>query len=69
MKRYILLNDLRPTNTVFLQDNIQGMNSMQSQDLSSIDLDAVVVATDHFAYENKLGEGGFGPVYKVIHIS
>ncbi|KAJ6372564.1 hypothetical protein OIU76_026966 [Salix suchowensis] len=25
-------------------------------------------ATDHFIFENKLGEGGFGPVYKVINL-
>lgn len=26
---------------------------------------SVSEATDHFSAENKLGEGGFGPVYKV----
>jgi hypothetical protein len=25
----------------------------------------VIKATDNFSEENKLGEGGFGPVYKV----
>lgn len=24
-------------------------------------------ATDHFSISNKIGEGGFGPVYKVSH--
>ena len=26
----------------------------------------LVVATNNFLFENKLGEGGYGPVYKVI---
>lgn len=26
---------------------------------------SIVAATDNFSIENKLGEGGFGPVYKV----
>lgn len=28
-------------------------------------LESVVMATDNFSSRNKLGEGGFGPVYKV----
>jgi hypothetical protein len=30
------------------------------------DLSTLRAATDNFSEENKLGEGGFGPVYKVI---
>lgn len=30
------------------------------------DLNTIKAATDDFADSNKLGEGGFGPVYKVI---
>jgi hypothetical protein len=29
------------------------------------DLSTLRAATDNFSEENKLGEGGFGPVYKV----
>lgn len=29
-------------------------------------LKQIKAATDNFAYDNKIGEGGFGPVYKVI---
>lgn len=35
-------------------------------DLPFWDLSVVLKATDHFSNTNKLGEGGFGPVYKVI---
>lgn len=34
-------------------------------DLPLIDLQDILVATDNFAEQNKLGEGGFGPVYLV----
>lgn len=28
-------------------------------------MDSVIAATDNFSFANKLGEGGFGPVFKV----
>ncbi|KAL2327757.1 hypothetical protein Fmac_021184 [Flemingia macrophylla] len=34
-------------------------------DLPTFDLSVLVNATENFSTENKLGEGGFGPVYKV----
>lgn len=38
-------------------------------DLPLFDLETIVVATDNFSDANKLGRGGFGPVYKVIFYS
>ena len=35
-------------------------------DLPTFNLSTIVKATDNFSISNKLGEGGFGPVYKVI---
>jgi len=35
-------------------------------ELPFFDLATVIRATNNFSIENKLGEGGFGPVYKVI---
>ncbi|TKY66651.1 G-type lectin S-receptor serine/threonine-protein kinase SD1-1 [Spatholobus suberectus] len=32
-------------------------------DLPLIDLSTIIAATDNFSEENKIGEGGFGPVY------
>jgi len=45
-------------------------NNNDEEDISYIELDqfnlpAVVAATDNFAKDNKLGEGGFGEVFKV----
>lgn len=35
-------------------------------ELPMVDLITIMKATDNFSSENKLGEGGFGPVYKVM---
>ena len=35
-------------------------------DLPFYDLESIRVATNNFSNENKLGQGGYGPVYKVI---
>ena len=37
-------------------------------DLPTIPLIAVLHSTNNFSEESKLGEGGFGPVYKVLMI-
>lgn len=44
------------------------LNKIQSEDweLPLVDFKRIVKATDNFSEDNKLGEGGFGPVYKVI---
>lgn len=34
-------------------------------ELPLFDLSRIAMATDNFSVNNKLGEGGFGPVYKV----
>ena len=39
---------------------------MNDLDLPLFGFGTIAAATDYFATENKLGEGGFGPVYKVI---
>ncbi|XP_021894437.1 LOW QUALITY PROTEIN: cysteine-rich receptor-like protein kinase 10 [Carica papaya] len=41
-----------------------GQKQMKSQELPLVPLSLVLEATQHFCKENKLGEGGFGPVYK-----
>ena len=35
-------------------------------DIPFFDLESILVATNSFSDANKLGEGGYGPVYKVI---
>ncbi|EOY12712.1 Serine/threonine kinases,protein kinases,ATP binding,sugar binding,kinases,carbohydrate binding [Theobroma cacao] len=41
-------------------------NQNEDLELPSFDLAAIVFATDNFSMKNKLGEGGFGAVYKGI---
>ncbi len=38
-------------------------------DLPSFDLESILAATDNFSDANKLGQGGYGPVYKVMSIT
>jgi hypothetical protein len=35
-------------------------------DVPFFDLEGILAATDSFSAANKLGQGGYGPVYKVI---
>ena len=43
-------------------------NGRKGSDLMVFSFATIVAATNNFASENKLGEGGFGPVYKVLVI-
>lgn len=45
---------------------IQNMRPMSSSDLPLMDLSSINAATNSFSKENKLGEGGFGPVYRGV---
>lgn len=44
---------------------LRGKKKVESQELPLFPLDLIHEATRNFSNENKLGEGGFGPVYKV----
>ena len=47
---------------------MKDLESTHDSDLPFFDLKAIAAATDNFSTANKLGEGGFGSVYKVILI-
>ena len=42
---------------------------VSSEELLFLNLATIKAATDDFSETNKLGQGGFGAVYKVIHFS
>ncbi|XP_061358120.1 G-type lectin S-receptor-like serine/threonine-protein kinase At1g11410 isoform X2 [Gastrolobium bilobum] len=44
--------------------NLQEFDRTQNSDLPFFDLSSIAAATDNFSIANKLGQGGFGSVYK-----
>ena len=52
----------------FPSDNLLGdnLNQVKVQELPLFNFDKLATATDIFHLSNKLGQGGFGPVYKVM---
>ncbi|RAL45354.1 hypothetical protein DM860_013750 [Cuscuta australis] len=57
------------TNNVFAAQNYKessGGRHSEDLDLPQFDLYTLTLATDQFSIHNKIGEGGFGPVYKGV---
>ncbi|KAL8506095.1 hypothetical protein ACS0TY_017086 [Phlomoides rotata] len=48
------------------EDNHPGVNHNEDLELPLFDLTTISKATENFSINNKLGEGGFGPVYKGV---
>lgn len=47
-------------------EQVQSKERQQEDlELPLVDFDTIAKATNYFSLHNKLGEGGFGPVYKV----
>jgi hypothetical protein len=42
-------------------------NDNEGIEVPYFDFESIVMATNDFSDENKLGRGGYGPVYKVIY--
>ena len=40
----------------------------ETHEVEIFSFQSIMVATNNFSDSNKLAEGGFGPVYKVMHI-
>ncbi|KAK3417832.1 hypothetical protein EUGRSUZ_H03818 [Eucalyptus grandis] len=59
-----LLHLRREIGEEFSKERSRGEKLVASQELSLIRLDIIRAATQNFSNECKLGEGGFGPVYK-----
>jgi hypothetical protein len=53
-----------PTGVTITEDD----KMVSSEELPFFDLTTIRKATDDFSDSNKLGQGGFGAVYKVIHL-
>jgi hypothetical protein len=49
------------------EDNLgDNVNQVKLQELSLFNLQELASATNNFHQSNRLGQGGFGPVYRVI---
>jgi len=46
-------------------DNESASNQIKLKELPLFEFQVLATATDNFSLSNKLGQGGFGPVYKV----
>ena len=46
--------------------HVPGRKDMKDQESPNISLTSICEATNNFSESNKLGQGGFGSVYKVI---
>ncbi|CAL5410920.1 unnamed protein product [Camellia sinensis] len=53
-----------PNKTDAHHQNLQARDNLNSRNFPFIDLVTLGAATDNFSASNKLGQGGFGPVYK-----
>ena len=51
--------------TIFLREKASEKAREDGLELPSFDFPTIAAATDNFSDANKLGAGGFGPVYKV----
>jgi hypothetical protein len=49
----------------FLQDSAKLDETRRKSDMQFFDLSTINTATDNFSPSKRLGQGGFGPVYKV----
>ena len=49
------------------EDDTDGSQN-QDVELPSFSFAKIAKSTNQFSFQNKLGEGGFGPVYKVIYL-
>ena len=56
-----------------MEDSQEGSEATECQkedlELPIFDYATIANATDNFSTSNKLGEGGFGPVYKVKNLN
>ncbi|MFS7934160.1 putative protein kinase RLK-Pelle-DLSV family [Helianthus anomalus] len=62
---YVDSDHLNSEDRLVLRDTLQeDVLRQESSELPIFEFKQIIAVTDHFSYKNKLGEGGFGAVYK-----
>ena len=66
----ILLFNREEAHKKFPSENMPGdnLNQVQVQELPLFNFEKLTSATNNFHQSNKLGQGGFGPVYRVTFL-
>ena len=64
-RKFKLFNDVTASSTTF-QDSHTLHGGRRIPDLPFFDISTILAATDNFSPTKRLGQGGFGPVYKVL---
>ena len=66
--REILLLNIGEAHKKFRSENMLGdnLNQLKVQELPLFDFEKLMNATNNFHQSNKLGQGGFVPVYRVM---
>jgi hypothetical protein len=67
MKMQIEIQDPEASTQYSDGNDLEGELS-NGDDLKVFSYSTIIVATNGFSSENKLGQGGFGPVFKVTHL-
>jgi hypothetical protein len=63
-RRLAFYNDVTASSPSF-QDSAKLDETGRKPDVQFFDLSTIIAATDNFSPAKRLGQGGFGPVYKV----
>lgn len=63
-----LNSDVTASSTTF-QVSQKLDEGIENLDLPFFDISTILAATDNFSFAKRLGQGGFGPVYKVLHLA
>ena len=64
-RKFKLFNDVTTSSTTF-KDSLKLDGGRRKPDLTFFDISTILAATDNFSPTKRLGQGGFGPVYKVL---